>query len=298
MILQGYIDDSGSEPQSKVFLLGGFVSTASRWAKFSDEWDAALREQPAIEYFKTTEAAHFREQFDRKRGWNEQLRDRRISDLVDIIKANVEVGVHVFMKNDTFHQLISSLPLPYRNLSSDNPYSLLFAQIMLAVARFQFIFDARDRCDLIFDQQLGFQIEAMQWWALFQQEATDASKASITRYMGSPPVFKNDKEILPLQAADLYAWHHRRHIEDTRKLYVPEEKVLRALDAVPQFQVPMSDELLGQLRVYLARSADRFAEINPTVPFLPAGKKARRRTRRAIQASPPSPSSSEDEQPC
>jgi hypothetical protein len=292
MVLQGYIDDSGSEPQSKVFLLGGFVSTAARWAKFSDEWHSALREEPAIEYFKTTEAMHFHGQFDRARGWNEQLRDKRIFSLVDIIKANVEVGVHVFMSNETFHRLIAHLPLPYRNLSSDTPYSLLFAQISLMVARLQFTFDAHDKCDLIFDEQLGFQVEAMQWWSLFQQNAAESSQHTETKYIGSPPCFKNDKEVNPLQAADLFAWHRRRFLKDSRA-----SQVLVSLEDVLHMMVLVSDKILLDLREYLSEVAKSFSEANPDVPFVIASKRARRRTRKTIRIVPPTDPSS-GEEPC
>jgi hypothetical protein len=66
-----YVDDSGSEPQGKIFFLGGFISTVERWAAFSNEWDSALALQPSLDYFKMSEAAGFWEQFSSSRGWNE-----------------------------------------------------------------------------------------------------------------------------------------------------------------------------------------------------------------------------------
>ncbi len=47
-----YVDDSGSDPTSHVFVLAGFVSTAPRWRAFSNEWDAICAEPPAIDDFK------------------------------------------------------------------------------------------------------------------------------------------------------------------------------------------------------------------------------------------------------
>jgi Protein of unknown function (DUF3800) len=292
MILQGYIDDSGSEPQSKFFLLGGFVSTISRWAQFSNEWHAVLNKPPVLDYFKTTEAMSLHTQFDEKRGWTEALRDNRVQDLVQVIKNNVEMGVHVYTSNDTFHRLIGNLPLPYRNLSSDTPYSLLFAQMSLVVARLQYIFDSKDKCDLIFDQQLGFQVEAMQWWSLFKKDAAERGGNSITEYMGSPPSFKDDKKFKPLQAADLFAWHRRRRL-DGMEMSALQDVVLSSLEEIPHMMVPLSDALLSNLRDYLAQSAAGFAEMNPDVPFVTASKRARRRTRRTIGTIPPSDPSSD-----
>jgi hypothetical protein len=42
MVLQAFIDDSGSEPQDPVFVLGGFVSQAADWARFSGEWSRGI----------------------------------------------------------------------------------------------------------------------------------------------------------------------------------------------------------------------------------------------------------------
>jgi hypothetical protein len=52
MVFQAFIDDSGREPTSPLFVLSGFVASHEARAAFSDEWDAALREAPAIGYFK------------------------------------------------------------------------------------------------------------------------------------------------------------------------------------------------------------------------------------------------------
>src|SRR6266851_757494 len=70
MPFQAYIDDSGSEPQSPVFVLGGFIAPHEKWASFSEEWQAALDQDPKLEYFKMTEAAHLGGQFSRRRGWD------------------------------------------------------------------------------------------------------------------------------------------------------------------------------------------------------------------------------------
>jgi hypothetical protein len=53
---QAAVGDSGSEPQSPIFILGGFIAPADQWARFSAEWKAALDEPPGIAYFKLTEA--------------------------------------------------------------------------------------------------------------------------------------------------------------------------------------------------------------------------------------------------
>jgi len=42
---QAMIDDSGTEPQSHVFILGGLIASAADWVKFSIDWRTVL-DQP------------------------------------------------------------------------------------------------------------------------------------------------------------------------------------------------------------------------------------------------------------
>jgi hypothetical protein len=41
----------------------------------------------------------------------------------------------------------------------------------------------------------------------------EAEDASIRRLLGGPPIFRNDKKVVALQAADMLAWHLRREHE-------------------------------------------------------------------------------------
>jgi hypothetical protein len=97
VVYQACIDDSGSEPQSPLFVLGGFVASAEAWTKFSDEWDAALKEPPVLDYFKMVEAANLTEQFAPAKGWTERKRDDRLLTLARIIRNYAKVRVAAMM---------------------------------------------------------------------------------------------------------------------------------------------------------------------------------------------------------
>ena len=71
-------DASGNEPQSPIFVFGGLIAPAAKWADFSAAWQAALDEPPKIEYFKISEAANMGGQFSKRRGWTEAKRDDRV----------------------------------------------------------------------------------------------------------------------------------------------------------------------------------------------------------------------------
>ena len=51
-MLVGYVDDSGSDENEYAFVLAGFISTADKWMRFSEEWDALCRQEPQALDFK------------------------------------------------------------------------------------------------------------------------------------------------------------------------------------------------------------------------------------------------------
>lgn len=288
---QAAIDDSGSEPQSPVFILGGFVASTKAWAAFSTEWQAALDEKPALEYFKMSEAARLQEQFARSKGWDEAKRDNRLITFARIIKKYAHLRIHASVRNDEFEKYIKSVPVPQRKLGIDSPYTLLFMQIILAMATGGDQFDLAGACDFVFDEQGAFSQEALAWWPNFKSGIDRLSKSDLPRYVGSPPIFRNDREFLPLQAADLYAWQIRQHHIQNRVLLVPPNRLLRQFEDMAAIGRNYGENELKHLREVLLGGAKKFAVENPNVPLVHAGKTkserkiARRRAKKPFSSS-------------
>jgi hypothetical protein len=47
------------------------------------------------------------------------------------------------------------------------------------------------------------------------------------RRMGGEPVFKHDKDLLPLKAADLFAWQIRRHLDLEQPNRIPHNDIVK-----------------------------------------------------------------------
>jgi hypothetical protein len=62
MPFYAYVDDSGSDPSSPTYVLGGLVHLADAWEGFSVDWKHVLDSPPPIEYFKGSEV------WDQKKG--------------------------------------------------------------------------------------------------------------------------------------------------------------------------------------------------------------------------------------
>lgn len=221
MVLQAFIDDCGSEPQSSVFALEGFVASHEAWAKFSDERDAALREPPSLAYFKMSEAANFHGQFAKKRGWTEQKRNDRLIGLASIIRKHALARVAESMPQDGYLKHIASLPASARSLSTDTPYPMLVLQTVLAVAVGGLRHGINEPCDFIFDEQVGFSDEIMRRWPQIN-DFVNNTKNGLAEMVGSRPIFRDELSFKPLQAADLYAWQIQNHLVLNRgKIFVP-----------------------------------------------------------------------------
>jgi hypothetical protein len=284
---QAVIDDSGSEPQSRVFVLAGFAGSAASWANFAVDWRAALDEPPKLDYFKMTEAANFGGQFARDKGWDESKRDDRLIALSGVIKKHAHLRIQAAVRNDHFEKYIKSIPTPERTLAIDSPYVLMFMQIILAMATFGDQLDIREACDFIFDEQGSFSKAALAFWPNFKTLLDISTRSDLGKFVGSPPIFRDDKTFLPLQAADLYAWHMRQHFSRNQVLIVPPSRILRQFENMPAISRVYDEPELKRLRDHLLKGGEIFAANNPTIPLVHAGKTRaeRRRVRKQTKGA-------------
>ncbi len=255
---QAFIDDSGNEPTKPHFVLAGFVAAAANWAAFSDEWRAALDESPRLDYFKMKEAAGLKDQFDPKNGWNEQKRDDRLILLTRIIRKYVGIRIHAKVVHSDFDKYVKSIPVPYRKLLSDNPYILLFSQIIMAMSARQELFGV-DPCDFIFDEQAGFDVEAISSWPSIKETLIRHRRPGFANIVGSPPIFRNEREVLPLQAADLYAWQMRNYFFQNRLIIAPVNRVLGQLVSIPMIDRDIDEREMKELHNSLLSTEICFA---------------------------------------
>jgi len=85
MPVQAFVDDSGGRGHSRYFVLAGLISDAERWAEFSDEWEACLKEKPSIRRFKMKDAAGCNGEF---RPFKPSERDDKLRQLCRIINRH------------------------------------------------------------------------------------------------------------------------------------------------------------------------------------------------------------------
>ncbi len=261
ILLQPHADDSGSDPQSHTFVFGGLVAAPSEWLAFTHEWQAALDSGPAkLEYFKMTEAMSFSGQFARRRGWTVANRDAKLADLVEIVMRNARYGAWVSMRQADYRKYLQSIPLPVRNTTTDTPYLFLITQFILMLCEHAKRNNADCSFDFIFDEQIGIDKVAILWWPHLKALAAENG---IERYLGSPPMFRDEKCILPLQAADLFVWEHRMHQTKNKVLVMPPSKLLKRLDELLTINVRFSETALASMNSVLVGMSAQYAKENP-----------------------------------
>ena len=223
MMLQpyaAYIDGSTGMRTERILLLSACIQTYQKWAEFSREWELALKAPPSIRFLHMKEARSLQGEFE---GWRAIDRDLKIIALTEIIVRREPHVVNCWFSTKDYEEVVR----PAAPSDLRHAYSLAFHAIVQTVAEFQMCRGITTPVEYVFDEQGEVGNEALIWY-----EATKATAPQkIRTLMGSTPVFRKDEEVLPLQAADLIAWHHRRRIE--RPGRDPETVATARIDELP-----------------------------------------------------------------
>jgi hypothetical protein len=267
MVLQAYIDDSGNEPQSPVFVLAGFVASHESWAAFSDEWQSALSEPPGVAYFKMAQAERLHDEFERAKGWNEKNRDSLLIYLSELIKKYALFRVHTSVRHDAFDKWIKSIKTPSRNSAQDNPYFILFHSLIQICAAIDLQLRPNEKMDFIFDEHGSIGQDSIYYWNNFVRlgalthEGRDLPNL-LAAYTENKPIFRDERCFLPLQAADLYAWQLRRNFveEDEGK---PTRRPLEIIQGLSDISMNLNETFIREFSRDLIEVREQFIKDHP-----------------------------------
>jgi hypothetical protein len=192
MPVQAYIDDSQTD--GEVLVLAGYLATYEQWEKFSVDWQELLDMPPRWERFKMTDIAASQDEGRWERaGW-----------FVNVIDRHAAAFVAVAVDIPEFHRVLDELNFP--TFKTWNPYVFAHRALLDATIQYQHELGITEPVDFIFDE---FSQEEFirQGWKIFSATVRPEFRERI----GREPRFESDDEFLPLQAADMLAWHARQH---------------------------------------------------------------------------------------
>lgn len=231
-MLQCYVDGSGTGSPD-LFVMAGYIAPAERWAEFSREWQERLDMRPPLPYFKMNEMAQSPGRLERA-GW-----------FYRVIEEYVTGAISVVIPVQDLVSEVRKAPWP-KGLQIDhfeNPFYYAFHSMVNGVAHEQLNWGITQPIDFIFDYETVRKFP-QHWWELMKIGASPRART----VMGDRPIFRDDQKILPLQAADLWAWWVRKWALE------------RVADGVEKLRLTWPVSRTDLLRYHATLCADDFAD--------------------------------------
>ena len=207
MMLQAFIDDSGNDGKSPIFVLAGYLSSVEKWEAFTADWERVLKPESGkqLEVLKMADVFRNRIRGSRYYGWDNDERDERLKSFVKVINRHAMHGIISVVPIEPYSRLFKG---KFSTLPLDRPYFLSFFGVMVQLFKINHHLKLGDKVDFIFDTQDSENIpRLMEEYDRFISIAPPEVKAMSSGYPG----FKRDEDVTPLQAADMLAWHARRY---------------------------------------------------------------------------------------
>jgi hypothetical protein len=200
----------------------------------------------------------------------------RLLTFAKIVAKYAIVRVHASILHISFEQWIKSIRNPTRSSAQDNPYFALFQGIVQIISYLRVSAFRNDLCEIVFDDQGSMGADAIYFWENFRRNpaAVAGETADLFRgYFDNPPIFRDEKKCLPLQASDLYAWQLRRQFV---KRDEPPRSALLALEKIESCGIDLSDETVRNISQGLVEIREQFIENRPGIQLLGPGEGPKR----------------------
>jgi hypothetical protein len=198
-MLNAHFDESYGEG---VYGMAGYVADVETWKRFSDEWKAVLDAYPHIVAFHMRDAER-RE--DELAGLTDEQIAAKLEAFVQIVERHSKrmFGVMCFAEQDYLGEMF---PIPSGADEQWWAHDTCVKWVIAFTKHERNKKGLRDRVQFIFDD--GPMTEITRASLLRFRKEMDADREPL---FAAPPQFEDDKEVVALQAADLVAWHLRRH---------------------------------------------------------------------------------------
>ncbi|MGQ0650000.1 MAG: DUF3800 domain-containing protein [Gemmatimonadaceae bacterium] len=208
MPFQAIADDSGCKGQGPLIVMAGMLGAAEWWADFSDHWDACLHEKPTLQYFKFYDAVHRTGPFA---GFSEKSRDNKLIDLARVLDMHPFFALHMTMdlaEHDRALELAHPAPQPRRRkkrFASErierNSYHHVYSAFVQSACVHLWRQGQREPFEFIADDYPKLSAKLQEWFPVIRAAVPEPFRSIMPLH----PITKDDKDFLPLQAADFVA---------------------------------------------------------------------------------------------
>jgi hypothetical protein len=200
MSFEAYFDESGSDDESKILVVGGYLFETDRARRATKKWRQVLRDYD-LPFFHMVDCAHHVKPFDKLTADQCIEVEKR---MIDLIKRYATLG---------FVAIVN--PKRYQNRKKEDAYSSCVQLCAMAIASMLLASNTPARVALIFEDGHANGPKANNY--LKNLSSSDA----LSSVYGSHKFAKKEEQPL-LQAADLLVWQYAKFIKDkiwsTRKM--------------------------------------------------------------------------------
>ena len=246
VMLTTYLDETGhSQDERQKFVgIAGLMAKAEAWKRFEREWQRTLKKfnLPYI---------HMKERATLFKGWPKSKLEKLSAKLWGIIREAKAIPLGSIIPMEDYRALGPEL----RKYLID-PYYLAM-QNCVSLATLPAVPGAREfkhaRVAMVFSDQVQFKNEAMRLYAAIEKEWNEpiVGRGNVVPYKNvqkdrvDPPVFRDMRVLLPLQAADMVAYEiykefEREYYKLTRKQrygYVQIERLCNEVFNIPVYMI-------------------------------------------------------------
>lgn len=203
-LFRAYFDESGTDEDSLILVVGGAVGEISSWQSISGDWKGVLSRYD-LEAFHSSEYNTGHGEFT---GWEDKRRHGLINDLLVVIEShNLRAIAYVMDKRD--YELVAKT-FPRKQLS---PYQFLSYACAIQTGRLTKVDDNIEPIEIVFEAGQKFYTYAMN--ELIIRLGSESNK-EITGI--SAITVQSKKGIVPFQVADLIVYELlKAHLRIIRK---------------------------------------------------------------------------------
>jgi hypothetical protein len=234
-----YMDETGHSDDPALHFAGmaGFVAPAGAWEVFEDQWRDTMRNAGLSEPFHMKEFAHSEGQFKTWKGKKEK-RELLFGRLLNIIAETKAEPIGTVVSINDFKTLTTS-----QQESFLDPYYIAFQKCTRGAAASAVFDPPEEKVAMVYayneefgtKESSGVNIggRAEQLWHAMKKQVTDIGPRMGT-YASASPI-----DVLPLQAADLFAYELSKEFENRIKR--PEDRMrygLRQIVKMVGFPLP------------------------------------------------------------
>lgn len=225
LMLNAYFDETGHEddPNAKIAGIGGLMAPAYGWEAFEQKWQKALDDE-GFEYFHMSEFAQSVGQF---RKWKDDPPERSAyyERLWDIIVDVQPLFAGCFFPLQEYRTLLSKS----QRKAIEDVYFVAYTSCVGTVFHYcHEQMNSTNQIAMFFDNKEGFKGRAFEYYDKILEIGKGRFDDKIP-----PPVFRNMRKLLPLQAANIVAYECSK--EYGRRLYSPQYDVRPGFKRIQEF---------------------------------------------------------------